>query len=307
MHKLHPLSAEAVATRRALFGGYTMVATGSGDVIDPEVWADMAQAEFTGALRLVQAGAILADSTLEGQPGSTVEFGKWDTLTDLVDLAETDVLVPEAMGTSNQHATIKEAGKAVAIKDRARLVSLGDPEAEARRQFGILAARKIEKDALVQAQADETALGGSTPLSFAAVTGKTKLTYLDYLAPSVAAFGDEWDPSLFAGLFINPAQFADLIVDPNFIDQGKSGAPSPVITGQVGTVLGVPVAMTSLVAVKKFLLIKRNAIGVLYKRRPLVESDRDILARENVITTTQHYAVKRLSDKGVLVGTVSAT
>jgi hypothetical protein len=53
--------------------------------------------------------------------------------------------------------------------------------------------------------------------------------------------------------------------------------------------------------------MKRGALGLLYKRRPLVESDRDILARSTVVTTTLHYAVKRLNDKGVCVGTLANT
>ncbi len=68
------------------------------------------------------------------------------------------------MTTDDATAKIKEAGKAVEITDRARLVSLGDPEAEARRQFGILAARKVDADLIKQAMADETAQGGGTPL-----------------------------------------------------------------------------------------------------------------------------------------------
>ena len=50
----------------------------------------------------------------------------------------------------------------------------------------------------------------------------------------------------------------------------------------------------------------RGALGALYKRRPIVERDRDILKRTNVITTNVHYAVKRLSDRGVCMGTLTA-
>src|SRR5690606_40496121 len=70
-----------------------------------------------------------------------------------------------AMSTDAATATIKEAGKAVEITDRARLIALGDPEAEARRQFGVLASRKDDADLIAQAQADETAQGGGTPLT----------------------------------------------------------------------------------------------------------------------------------------------
>jgi hypothetical protein len=48
------------------------------------------------------------------------------------------------------------------------------------------------------------------------------------------------------------------------------------------------------------LMVKRGALGLLYKRRPLVETDRDILARSTVITTNVHYATKRLDDLGIV-------
>src|SRR5690242_1728456 len=110
-----------------------MTDTTSADVFIPEVHADMAQAEFLGAVKVAGSPAVMEDNTLEGNPGESVDFPKWDALTDLADLAETDVLVPEQMGHTTSSATIKEAGKAVEVKDRARLVGLGDPLAEAAR------------------------------------------------------------------------------------------------------------------------------------------------------------------------------
>jgi hypothetical protein len=287
-----------------------MPQTTAAQMIVPEVWGDMAQAAFTGQVRVAGSSAVVEDNTLEGAPGSTVHFPKWGALADLDDLTEGTPMTTAQMATSNSTATIKEAGKAVEITDKARLVSLGDPEAEARRQFGILAARKVDAALIAQAQADETAQGGSTPFTFtiAAGGGKTKLTWLDYIVPSIGQFGDEWEPSDFAGLWINSAQLGDIFSDSQFINAATLGANgTPVTTGQVGEIAGVPVLVTNRLAAKKFLLMKKGALGLLYKRRPLVESDRDILARSTVVTTTMHYAVKRLDDRAVCVGTIPAT
>lgn len=287
-----------------------MTQTTSSVVINPEVWGDMAQAAFTGQVRVAGSAAVVEDNTLEGAPGSLIHFPKWGAIADLDDLAEGTPMTPSAMSTSNSTATIKEAGKAVEITDKARLVSLGDPEAEARRQFGILAARKVDAALITQAQADETAQGGGTPYTFtiAAGGGKTKLTWLDYIVPSIGKFGDEWEPSDFAGLWINSAQLGDIFADSQFINAATLGANgTPVTTGQIGAIAGVPVLVSNRVAAKTFLIMKKGALGLLYKKRPNVESDRDILARSTVVTTTMHYAVKRLDDKGVCVGTIPAT
>ncbi|MET9943142.1 phage head protein [Streptomyces halstedii] len=212
------------------------------------------------------------------------------------------------MSTSDATAEIKEVGKAVEITDKARLTSLGDPETEARRQFGILAARKVDADLIAQAQANETSQGGGTPLSFTTATGKTNFTWADAVVPAIGAFGDEWEPDDFSGLYLNSAQLGEAMLDPQFIDASKLGnGPSAAVTGSIGRMGGVPVYVTNRITAGKFLLMKTGVLGLLYKRRPLVESDRDILARSNVITTTMHYAVKRLNDKGVCVGTLATT
>jgi N4-gp56 family major capsid protein len=279
-----------------------MAQTTSAQMIVPEVWGDMAQAEFTGKVRVAGSAAVIEDNTLEGQPGDTVHFPKWGALGELDDLTETVALVPTAMSTDDATATIKEVGKAVEITDRARLTSLGDPEAEARRQFGVLAARRVDADLIAQAQADETGQGGGSPLS---VTVGTSLTWATGIVPAIETFGDEWEPSDFAGIYMNSAQLGDVFLDDQFVNASKLGnGESAAVTGSVGRIAGVPVFVTNRIAAGKFLIMKRGALGLLYKRRPLVETDRDILARSTVITTTLHYATKRLSDKGVCVATL---
>ncbi|MFE6683933.1 hypothetical protein [Streptomyces sp. NPDC057729] len=124
---------------------------------------------------------------------------------------------------------------------------------------------------------------------------------------AVGKFGDEFDPAEFAGLFINSVQRTQVWADPQFIDASKLGGTTAVGTGQIGEIAGMPVIVTDRVAAGKFLLLKNNALGLLYKRRPIVEFDRDILKRTTVITTNLHYAVKRLDDKGVCVGTLATT
>ncbi|MFF7234406.1 phage head protein [Streptomyces sioyaensis] len=281
--------------------------TTAANLIVPEVWADMSQARFTGAVRVMGSGAVMTDDTLVGQPGDTINFPKWDTLGELDDLTEGTAMSTTVMGQRSSSATIREAGKAVEITDKALLTGLGDPRDEAQRQFGILAARKVDAALIAQAQADETAQGGGTPYSLTTAAGKTKFTWADAMVPALAKFGDEWDPAEFAGIFLNSAQHAEAALDPQFIDASKLGADTVVRTGQIGAIAGLPVFITNRVAAGKFLLLKNNSLGALYKRRPIVETDRDILKRTTVITTNVHFAVKRLDDKGVLIGTLAAT
>lgn len=280
-----------------------MAETKASNLIVPEVWADMAQAKFKGAVRVGGSSAVMRDDTLMGQPGDTINFPKWGALGELDELSEAVAMSTTVMNQTASKATIKEAGKAVEISDNAMLNALGDPRGEAQRQFGILAARKVDADLIAQAQADETAQGGGKPYEYAAT--ETALSW-GVINHSLALFGDEFEPSEFAGLYINSAQRTQVWDDPQFTDASKLGGSIPVTTGMIGAIAGMPVIVTDRVTAGKFLVLKTNALGLLYKRAPIVETDRDILKRTTVITTNMHFAVKRLDDKGVCVGTLAA-
>ncbi|MFE7116671.1 N4-gp56 family major capsid protein [Streptomyces sp. NPDC057654] len=279
-----------------------MATTKAADLIIPEVWADMSQAKFTGAVRVGASSAVMKDDTLTGSPGDTIGFPKWSPLGELDDLTEGVAMDTAVMGQTSSSATILEAGKAVELTDKSLLTSLGDPRAEAQRQFGVLAARKTDAALIAQAQADETKQGGGKPYTYAAT--ETALSW-SAVNRAVAVFGDEFEPSEFAGLFINSVQRAQVWDDPQFVDASKFGGTTPVTTGQIGEIAGMPVIVTDRVTAGTFLLLKRNCLGLLYKRAPIVETDRNILKRTTVITTNLHYAVKRLDDKGVCVGTLA--
>ncbi|MFF2014007.1 phage head protein [Streptomyces sp. NPDC058195] len=279
-----------------------MAETKAANLIVPEVWADMSQATFIGTIRVGGSSAVMRDNTLVGQPGDSISFPKWGALGELDELTEAVAMATTVMSQTSSKATIKEAGKAVEISDNAMLNALGDPRAEAQRQFGILAARKVDSDLIAQAQANETAAGGGSPYRYTATESALSWGVINH---AIAMFGDEFDPVEFAGIFINSAQRTQVWDDPQFTNASALGGSIPVTTGTIGAIAGMPVIVTDRVTAGTFLVLKNNSLGLLYKRAPIVEYDRDILKRTNVITTNVHYAVKRLDDRGVCVGTLA--
>jgi N4-gp56 family major capsid protein len=290
-----------------------MATTTSADLYAPEVWADVAAATFTGKAVVATSPAVVEDNSLEGVPGDTINFPKWMALSELDDLDEGTPMVPEKMGQSNSQATIKEAGKAVEISDKAKLTGKGNAQDEAIDQFGILAARKVDADLITAAQAvvvggvtyaDGTTATDSAPLTWAPTADATFSwdTYVD----ATGEFGDDLEPEDFAGIYINSAQRAQLFKDDDFVRADGSAGNDVIRRGLVGALGGVPVVVTNRVAAGQFLVLKNGSLGLMYKRRPLVEQDRDILARATVVTTNLHYATKRLKDSGVLVASLTA-
>lgn len=274
----------------------------AGDFIAPEVWADLAQASFTGKVKVLGSPAVIEDSTLEGQPGETISFPKWGALGELDDLTTGVAMVPTELEQTDSSATIKEAGKAVLVNDRDKLTMLGGSsgaESETLRQFGVLAGRKVDGDLITEAR---TAAGRLTATTAAGVTkfGKAAAN------AAFALFGDEAEPEEFAGFYIHSGQLNELYADPDFTDASKIGDSSLLRRGVVGVIRGVPVLVSNRLTEGDFLLMKRAVLGALYKRRPLVEQDRDILKRQDVYTTNIHYAVKAVTPSGIAHVTLAA-
>lgn len=288
-----------------------MANTLSTDLYRPEVWEDLAHTEFLGKAILGTSAATVVDDTLAGQPGDTVNFPKWMNLGEMSDLAETDVLVPEKLKQSNSKAVIKEAGKAVEWTGKAKLTGYGNIQDEAIRQFGLLAARKVDADLMSAAVA--TVAGGimyadgttATASSCLTLTATGGLTWANIVKAGLL-FGDDFDPTEFAGLYINSAASEVMLNDQKFIDAAKTADGNSLISnGFLGTKNGLRIFQTNRLATTKCLLLKKNSLGLMYKRRPIVEQDRDILARTTVVATNMHYAVKRLADDGVVSITIA--
>lgn len=270
-------------------------ATRAADLIVPEVWADMVQGEFTG--RLVWGGLAQVFTDLEGVPGDTIHFPRYSTLTDAVDVTEDQDLQVEKLATSDDTATVKEAGKAVEVSDRALLNALGDPLAEARRQLGVVIARKIDADlqAGVLAEPAGTKTATFTTSSFS----ETDLWAL------LDLFGEDGaDPQNFAAFVLNSARHSQIRSSNFFNSADTVGQGNQAnVRGYVGNFASIPVVVSDRLPANKVVLVEHNSLGLIYKRRPIVETDRDILARSTVITTNVHYGTKVIKPAGVAVST----
>lgn len=293
-----------------------MATTTSADLIDPIVWADAVGPHILG--KSVFAPLADADDQLVGQPGSTVVFPRWDYIGDAADLTENVAMSTTTMSMSDSQATIKEVGKAVELTDTATLVALGSPNSQAQQQIALSVSRKIDADLRTAAERVETGTdqqGNSKTWQPLAVPAADVPLSWHRLTQGFALLGDEWNPEDIAAITIHSAQHMQLLNDPNFIRRDSFGEGAVMLRGQVGSIGGVPVIVSdratavadvsdgSGAAVPGYnaLIIAKGALALKYKRRPMVETDRDILKRTNIITTNAHYAVKRVDDRGVVV------
>lgn len=293
-----------------------MTQTKAADLIVPEVWGDAIMTTVQG--KAVLLPLVDTDDSLVGEPGERIHFPKWNYIGDADDLTEGVAIVPVKMGMTDSYATIKEAGKGVELTDKAVLTAIGQPNDQARVQLALSIARKIDKDIRVAAEYTHTNAGGgdTEPTTAPLVADKgTGIISWASLTAGFALFGDEYEPSDLAGIVVHSKQHIDLMNDPKFIDSASFGAGAVILRGQVGAIGTIPVFVSDRATQVtdadgvaagnqlgyKALIIRKGSIVLKYKRRPIVETDRDILTRTNIITTNVHYAVKRIDDRGVVV------
>jgi N4-gp56 family major capsid protein len=286
-----------------------MPQTTTADLIIPDVWADVVGPKIIGAAVMAQFATV--DDQLAGQPGDSVTFPKWNYIGDAVDLTEGVAMDTTPMSMVDSRATIKEAGKAVELTDTALLTALGSPDSQAQAQLAVAVARKIDTDLRAAAEITETQVDSQgVSHTYAPLKAATadRLTWAALVA-GFALLGDEYNPENIAVLVVHPAQYADLLLDPDFLSADKFGAGAVLQRGQIGAIGTIPVIMTNRATktgtgadtVYTAQLILKGALALKYKRRPVVERDRDILKRTNIITTNVHYATKRVDDRGVIL------
>lgn len=291
--------------------------TTASDLIIPEVWGPTVSKAVIGRAVLAQFANV--DSTLQGQPGDRVSVASWNYIGDADDLTEGVAMETRKLTMSDSSFTIKEAGVAVEMTDKAILTSIGDPQSQATSQIGLSTSRKIDSDLRLAAEYAHTNGGeddeeATTSPIIVDVSGGTgaaaNLTWNGAVTGAIDTVGDEWDPNDWAAFLIHSKQHTDLLRDPNFQSQDKIGGTATAIArGQIGTIAGIPVLLSNRAkvdgsgasAVYHALLLKRGAITLAYKRQAIVEKDRDILRRTTVVATNVHYGAVRTDDNGVIV------
>ena len=277
-----------------------MTTVSSDFAFRPKVWQDHVSAFFRK--KLVYGQFALMDDTLTGQPGETVNFPFFTQIGDAEEPSETDSLEVDRIQDDSFSATIFEVGKAVGWKKKSFRVSAARADrivAESQSQIARRFAEKV--DSKLQTEIN---LSENHQVGFTGADGQP-MTVSRVMEAKVIAFGDKHGETV--AMFAHSLQILDLMTDAGtgFL---KADATDPMfgIPGFRGRLLGMAVIEHDSVVriadingkqVFRTMFIKENAYGIMEAEAMEFESDRDILAREDVIAATSWYAVKAFHKK----------
>ena len=252
------------------------------DLINPEVLADAISAELPASIRFTPYA--VTDNTLTGQPGDTITRPKYGYVGPAEDLTEGVPMDTSKMSMTTTQVTVKEAGKAIEVTEKAVITNVTGTLEEAKKQLTKAMADKVEIDYLAT-------LGESLLASTLGV--ETPGAILD----AIDVFGDEDEQSLV--LFVHPKDYTKLVK--NLFAVGGSTQETAVTKAQVSELVGVKdIVKTKRLTEGTSYLQKFGAVEIVNKKKVNLETDYDILARTHVLAANAHYTTNLRDDNGVV-------
>ena len=259
-------------------------ATKIADLINPQVLSDMISAELPNAITFAPLATV--GTRLEGRAGNTITMPRFGYIGDAADVAEGADIPISKMTTSETSVTVKKAGKGVELTDEAILNGYGDNVGEAKSQIVMSLANKIDND-MLESLKTATLTASATMTPAALITAKAK-------------FGEKVNQP--AVLIVNSANYVKIATE--IISLEKTD--SVLLNGVVGKVGGLQVAISDKLTATDAFIVAAGALGLEYKRRVQVETDRDIVSKTTVMTGDVHYATYLRDESKAIKLTISA-
>lgn len=252
------------------------------DLVNPEVMAAAISATLDKAIRFAPYATI--DNTLKGVPGDTITRPKYAYIGPAEDLTEGVPMDTSKMTMSTTTVTVKEAGKAVSITEKAILVNVNGTVAEAENQLKLAMADKMDIDYLATLEKSLLTAPGSP-------------TSIDSILAAIDVFNLEDDKDMV--LFINNKDYTKLVK--SLFNVGGAVQQTAITKAQVAELVGIKdIVKTKRVAEGKGYLQLFGAVEIVRKKDISAEKDYDILAREVVVATNAYYTTNLFNDNGVV-------
>lgn len=271
-----------------------MTTTVLANLIDPEVMADLIEAQLPKAIKFSAIAPI--DTTLVGVPGSTLTVPSYKYIGDADDVAEGAAIEYSKLEQTKRTMTIKKAAKGVEITDEAVLSGLGDPVGEGQRQVRMAIASKIDNDFLATALKAPLKLTADIDLD---LIDKLEATFTD--APDAI---EDNNISTTGVLFVSYKDAAKLrkLAGQNWTRPTQLG-DDILVKGLFGELLGWEIVRSMKLEQNQFVAVKPGALKTYLKRDIFAEVGRDMDHKVTKFNADEHYGVAIYNDALLVAST----
>lgn len=271
-----------------------MTTTVLANLIDPEVMADLIEAQLPKAIKFSAIAPL--DTTLVGVPGSTLTVPSYKYIGDADEVAEGAAIEYSKLEQTKRTMTIKKAAKGVEITDEAVLSGLGDPVGEGQRQVRMAIASKIDNDILATALKAPLKLTADIDLD---LIDKLEATFTD--APDAI---EDNNISTTGVLFVSYKDAAKLrkLAGQNWTRPTQLG-DEILVKGLFGELLGWEIVRSMKLEQNQFVAVKPGALKTYLKRDIFAEVGRDMDHKVTKFNADEHYGVAIYNDALLVAST----
>lgn len=271
-----------------------MTTTVLANLIDPEVMADLIEAQLPKAIKFSAIAPL--DTTLVGVPGSTLTVPSYKYIGDADEVAEGAAIEYSKLEQTKRTMTIKKAAKGVEITDEAALSGLGDPVGEGQRQVRMAIASKIDNDILATALKAPLKLTADINLD---LIDKLEATFTD--APDAI---EDNNISTTGVLFVSYKDAAKLrkLAGQDWTRPTQLG-DDILVKGLFGELLGWEIVRSMKLEQNQFVAVKPGALKTYLKRDIFAEVGRDMDHKVTKFNADEHYGVAIYNDALLVAST----
>lgn len=271
-----------------------MTTTVLANLIDPEVMADLIEAQLPKAIKFSAIAPL--DTTLVGVPGSTLTVPSYKYIGDADEVAEGAAIEYSKLEQTKRTMTIKKAAKGVEITDEAVLSGLGDPVGEGQRQVRMAIASKIDNDILATALKAPLKLTADINLD---LIDKLEATFTD--APDAI---EDNNISTTGVLFVSYKDAAKLrkLAGQDWTRPTQLG-DDILVKGLFGELLGWEIVRSMKLEQNQFVAVKPGALKTYLKRDIFAEVGRDMDHKLTKFNADEHYGVAIYNDALLVAST----
>jgi hypothetical protein len=273
-------------------------------LIVPELYRDAVLEKLESQLRVSKlATDMTSEVFLIGSEGETINFPVYDRVSEAGIVTKGTEIDANVMSQTNSTATIYQIAKGVRVYDKDALSARGSMLDVAINQTAGALAEKIDS-MCIDTLDSEITLKSAT----AAVDGLTE----DELFAGFELFGDSLDAESFAGIVINSGLLKDFMSFNMFIQNTYTNAQqgNGIVRdgGLVGFYMGIPVYLSNHNTLSddttpefKTYLLKKDALGYMFKQNLQVEIERLPKLFANDVVTSSMLATKLVDADGAVL------
>jgi len=268
-----------------------MAVTAISDIINPQVLADQVSAKYPDQLVLGNTSLVEVNGEFPlGAPGTTFTMPGWKRIPAFSSLSEGTAMGTGKIGTISEQATVQRGGGAYEVYDTASLVSMADPVAEVSTQIGRRSAEYIDAALVVETNKTPNTYDGS-----ASTFDQNTL-----VKALVATLGDNFMQMINGGgrVIMHSKVYGDLLQVGAIQNQYQSGMDA-MKTAMIPTLSGLPIQLSDLVTTStvsgttyyQTYVVGPGALALIYQREVMIEFDRDVLLRADIVAASVDFAV----------------